>query len=378
MTNFAAKEPALGYYYQIRYGLMLMLMDNVENDACLAFETLDDIVIEDNNSTNLIQTKYHKNRDANLTNRGIDLWKTIRVWSHAIYNNLIELNKTYFILITTEKLPPESIFQKLMSCGLTSEEAVIQLSSIASETSNQTNQSAYNAFNKLSEIQKKSLVEKIRIISSSFDFPDMKDLIMKKLRLSVEPRYLERVFERVEGWWFNQIIALLQSEEQNIIRFTEILYKVRDIAEQFKLDSLPIDFYERIVDVESFSKKTFVKKLDEINLKENSILNAINDYLRTFKQRSSWVRENLLNPNDEQKYESELIDDWKVKYDFMVDECIDMGESLPSLGKTFYKNFYINNIPKIFIRPKVTYPFLIRGSYQILSNQDKIHWLPKI
>lgn len=381
MTNFSAQEPALGYYYQIRYGLMLILMNEEENDISLSFETLDDIVIESINSTDLYQTKYHTNRKANLTDRSTDLWKTIRVWSEEIYNGLIDVDNGYFTLITTEKLPSTNIFQKLAEKKLSIKQTIDGLNSVASETSNTTNLPGYKAFNKLSVYQKKKLIEKIKILDSSLDFSNIEKEIKKKLRLTVEPSNLNSLFERLEGWWFRESIIQLRSASSKTIKFNDVQKKILDIIYQLKADNLPIDFCSHINISESefisFSKRAFVKSLNSIGLGESSLKNSISDYLRTFKQRSQWIREDLLNPNDEHRYESSLISDWRTKYAFLLDEVDGKtNDELKELGMLFYKKHYIDSIPQIYIRPRVTNPFLVRGSYHILSDKEQVHWYP--
>ena len=44
-TDFSAKEPSLGYYYQIRYSLYLLLHERKKENPCIRLEDLDDIVI---------------------------------------------------------------------------------------------------------------------------------------------------------------------------------------------------------------------------------------------------------------------------------------------------------------------------------------------
>ncbi len=381
MTHFSAQEPALGYYYQIRYGLMLILMDEEENDISLSFETLDDIVIENINSTDLYQTKYHTNRKANLTDRSTDLWKTIRVWSEEIYNGQIDVDNGYFTLITTEKLPSTNIFQKLAEKKLSIKQTIDELNSIASETSNATNLLGYKAFNRLSVYQKMKLIEKIKILDSSLDFSDIEKEIKKKLRLTVEPLHLDSLFERLEGWWFRESIIQLKNTTSKLIKFSDVQTKILDITDQLKADNLPIDFYSHINISESefisLSKKVFVKSLNRIGLGKSSLKNSISDYLRTFKQRSLWIREDLLNPHDEQRYESGLVSDWRTKYTFLLEE-IDgkTTDELKELGKFFYKKHYIDSIPQIYIRPRVTDPFLVRGSYHILADKEQVRWYP--
>lgn len=59
-TDFSAKEPSLGYYYQIRYSLYLLLREKVKDNPSIRLEDLDDIVLNDIDGTNLYQTKLHK------------------------------------------------------------------------------------------------------------------------------------------------------------------------------------------------------------------------------------------------------------------------------------------------------------------------------
>jgi hypothetical protein len=97
---FSANEPSLGYLYQIRYGLLLIVSE-LNPEANLLIEKIDDISIERPDSLDVYQTKLHINSVANLTNASSDLWKTIRVWSEGIINNQIDPNNCLFNLITT-------------------------------------------------------------------------------------------------------------------------------------------------------------------------------------------------------------------------------------------------------------------------------------
>lgn len=56
-STFSAKKPALGYYYQIIRGLVLLLVENRMTSPCLSFECLDDIAIEDEGNVALYQAK---------------------------------------------------------------------------------------------------------------------------------------------------------------------------------------------------------------------------------------------------------------------------------------------------------------------------------
>ncbi|MCK5193448.1 MAG: hypothetical protein KAQ71_06540, partial [Desulfobulbaceae bacterium] len=83
--QFSAADPALGYLYQVRCALLWSLQ-RLKEEATFetSIETLDDVAFEANGTpTELLQTKHHKNKGANLTDASPDLWKTIRIWIAA-------------------------------------------------------------------------------------------------------------------------------------------------------------------------------------------------------------------------------------------------------------------------------------------------------
>src|SRR5690606_28556308 len=97
---FSAKEPNLGYLYQVRYGLLLIVSEQ-NQEAKLLIEQIDDISIETPSVLEVYQTKLHINSVANLTNASTDLWKTIRVWSEGIVSGQLDPDNCIFNLITT-------------------------------------------------------------------------------------------------------------------------------------------------------------------------------------------------------------------------------------------------------------------------------------
>ena len=153
-TDFSAKEPSLGYYYQIRYSLYLLLREKVKDNPSIRLEDLDDIVLNDIDGTNLYQTKLHINSVANLSERSSDFWKTIRVWSEAILNNLVDVDNTIFTLITTAKATPDSFISKLTINSVQTRIGILEsMQNICKEQNNQTNQKGYSAFLNLSSEQ---------------------------------------------------------------------------------------------------------------------------------------------------------------------------------------------------------------------------------
>ncbi len=383
-TDFSAKEPALGYYYQIRYSLYLLLKAKEKgNDTEISIEKLDDIAIEDLNSTAIFQTKLHIKSVANLTNSSLDLWKTIRVWSDAVRNGKIDPEKTIFTLVTTAKASDKSITYEL--CKNPEERNNPRILKTLEETieksESESNKSAYDAFNLLSKPQKEMLVRNMRLLDSSLNIEDVKKKTLNELIFSVTDRHLIPFYETLEGWWFNRCIEHLSKNTENI-KFREVQIKIDDIRDQFAKDNLPIDLLGDIsINEADYDDRRFVKQLKLILIAKKTLGNAISDYYRAFKQRSKWVREDLLNPHEEELYESRLHDDWKTKFDLMKDDLnSDSKEELTNEGKNFYISYYVKSVPPVYIREKVRDGFIIRGSCHMLSDdafsKKKIGWHP--
>lgn len=171
-STFSAKEPALGYYYQIIRGLVLLLVENRMASPCLSFECLDDIAIEDEGNVALYQAKLHI-KPVQLTDRSTDFWKTIRVWSEGIKNGCFNPSVTIFTLITTASIPEGSFLNLFFSDKEEDRKKIIAtMESIATETTNKENKPGYDAFSALTEEQKQTLIGNIRITDSNVSIDD--------------------------------------------------------------------------------------------------------------------------------------------------------------------------------------------------------------
>ncbi len=386
ITGFSAKEPSLGYFYQIKYALLILLTHSRELDnPKIRIENLDDIEIEDVNTLHLLQTKLHIKNKANLTDASVDFWKTIRIWSEHINNNLIDLDTTIFNLITTEEIPTTSLLFKFKS-NITLDSEVLDiiksLDKISVESSNKTNGKAYLAYQSLSVENKKNLIKRIRILDNSIGIIEIDNKIKKELIYSTYPSSLDAFLEILDGWWFAKSIENLTSQI-DFISSSELQLKIANISESFQADNLPNHFPVQLEitdeDVESLKERTFLKQLELIKIQSNSktLKRAISDFRRAFEQRSKWLRLHILNPDEEEQYDVKLYDYWKNIFDIMCDESEEKDiDELIELGKGFYIEQFAKSCPQIKIREKFNEDYLTRGSYHMLADSKKIGWHP--
>ena len=149
MASHQASEQMIGYLYQVRYALYLLL-DNDNTNYQISIEKFDDVAFEENGSPKeLIQLKHHVNKGGSLADSSVDLWRTLKVWIDMVSENNSLVYNSEFFLITTSSAPEGSAAAMLSKKDedRNSLEAYNRLKNIAETSENKTNKTFYEAFN---------------------------------------------------------------------------------------------------------------------------------------------------------------------------------------------------------------------------------------
>jgi hypothetical protein len=128
------------------------------------------------------------------------------------------------------------------------------------------------------------------------------------------------------------------------------------------------------VDASGYQDRPFVHQLRLIEIGNARIFHAIRNFFRAFEQRSRWIREDLLLVGELERYEDRLIEEWDILFEQMRDE---LGDSASEHAKkeaanTLYK--WVETATHQQIRPGVTEPSISRGTYQLLSDSQRVGW----
>jgi len=156
-------------------------------------------------------------------------------------------------------------------------------------------------FNELTFTEKQGFLVRILILDGSPRIEDIPETIKDGHMRSIRREHRNAVFERLEGWWNDEVIKQLTGNRDEGIFGFELSDKLSALSEEYKLDNLPITFRRKEpageIDTEN-DPRTFVVQLREIGVSSSRIRNAILDYYRAFEQRSEWARENILVSGD--------------------------------------------------------------------------------
>jgi hypothetical protein len=379
--DFTAASSALGYLYQVRYALVLLLQaENTE--SVISIEKLDDIAFEvEGEASELLQAKHHRTHTASLGDSSTDLWKTLRVWSVAVKAGSVDLASTILSLLTTAEAAADSAAALLRpGPGRDVARALEKLRQAGAASGSQIVQPAFKAFQELTGTQQEDLIGQIGVLDMAPDILRARELLETRMRVATRPKFLVPLCDRLEGWWFSRVIEHLNDPKTFPgIAQELVLVHVNDLNDQFRLDNLPIDFPNEL-DINAsdmpVDDRIFVEQLRHIMVSNERIKSAISDYYRAFRQRSKWVREDLILDSDLLQYEGRLVREWKELFLSMKEQLEQEGGDPARLGWNFY-NSIINLRQHIPIRPSFSDPFLMRGSYHILANSLKIGWHPQ-
>ncbi len=379
MPNHQASEQMLGYLYQVRYALALLL-ENDNSDCQISIEKFDDVAFsKDDIPIQLIQLKHHIQHQGNLADAGTDMWRTIKVWLDAISETPDILDGTNFLIITTATAPIDSAaFLLKKDSNRNPDTAYQKLKTVCFSSVNQAHQRYYDAFREAGEDTVKQLIRQIYIIDCASNIIDVEKDILKHIRYSCIPKHQKMIYERLEGWWFKKAIDALCCDTPVFVNQNQVRSFIVSVSQEYADDNLPIDILD-IDDLQesnfSANEKIFHEQLKLICLGNHRMQLALRDYYRAFRQRASWVRNDLLYVNELGQYEQRLIDEWEHAFAAM-EETLSETNNATEEEKAKEGRQLFSDIEKrdIRIRPKCQEAFIMRGSYHILANQLKIGW----
>ncbi len=346
-------------------------------DFLVAIETLDDVVFEqEGEAPELLQTKHHVNTAADLTDGSIDLWKSLRIWCEGIQAERIPSGTLYFLVTTVKAADGNAVHYLKPGENRNHDTAMKCLNSIAISSTNQKNILAYKAYNGLTDDQRKDLLRNTFVVDSAPHIVDLDSEFKEMSYGFAHGRFLDSFLQQLEGWWYRRAIRHLTDVEATPISSTELDSKTKLLREQFKEESLPIDddIMSASVDASGYQDRIFIHQLRMIEVGNKRIVRAIRNFYRAYEQRSRWMREDLLYVGELDRYEDRLIEEWDIRFQQIRDELGEQAseDAKKTTAQTLYK--WVETGSHRGIRAGVTESFIPRGSYQLLSDAQRVGW----
>jgi hypothetical protein len=377
-NKFSAAASTIGYLYQCRFALLDGLRRLRRGEQFIvSLETLDDVVFEqDGKPPELLQMKHHLKQSADLSDASVDIWKSLRIWSVGLKDGTIVKGAILFLVTTSQASKGSAAEYMRPDKSRDPAKALERLTATSTTSTNPTNALAYDAFRALSQIQRTQLVDSIFIIDRAPTIDEINNELRQVLFSAAEHKFLPSFIQRLEGWWLTRVIRHLTKSDSKPILSDEFSAEITELREQFKQDSLPIDddIMKASIDALGYQDRTFVEQLRLIEIGNPRIVYAIKNYFRAFEHRSRWLREDLLGIGELEKYEDALFEEWDIHFQEMKEELGEepTEEIMKNAARALYKWVEIGTHPRI--RSGVVEPSIPRGTFQILSDSQRLGW----
>ncbi|MED2977933.1 hypothetical protein P4284_14660 [Bacillus swezeyi] len=377
-TDHTASGQALGYMYQFdraTYRLFQSEVDVIE----IGVEDIDDVSIHKVSGKEIYeQDKSTVNTGSPLSDRSVALWKTLHIWTELVLSDPTILNNVEFHLVTNGALSKKCLARSINDAVDEKSSKVVcdDLRNII--TTLREDLVPYGStLKKLSDQLLKKMLVKVLVFDNMC--PKFGGNLEEIQAIRVfEPEIKVSLFDQMGGWVKRKIRELVQAGHQPRIRREDFDKELRGLVRRVsvaRLSALVVPF-DLNVDISEYESHGFVKQLDWISIDEDSIREAILDYIHAQRTRIKWTDNNAVSETALTLYERDLKKSWATAQRRALRQSLETEElkGQECLDLTLEQDSYIHNE----IMPKT----ITCGNFHVLAHflekqEPVIGWHPQ-
>ena len=288
------------YAYMIQSHHMLYELLNCEKGDSVSVEVFDDVGVEHpDGSRDAIQLKSALSNRNPVSNKAIDLWKTMYNWMlSAEIGELDPENTKYILFINVNK--KGTIVDKFHSVKST-EEAI--------DAWNKTKEIFYDEEGKLKEIG-----EECRKYVEYFYKDEKKDLALKIIekfkykkciedytitvrnefnKSGIPEDIIDPIYVGIIGWIDIKVTKMVEAGQPIAISLEDYQKQLRALYREYNqkhsLMTYSVEPSNQEIEQEFQKKRVYIEQLDIIDCDYTEKVEAINDYLRAAIDRATWA-----------------------------------------------------------------------------------------
>lgn len=380
VTTHSASGSAIGYLFQVRFGLLALLRSSRSSpDRALTLELLDDVAFDQGGTPDeLLQVKHHENRQATLSDKSTDLWKTLKVWMDtpvALLDDGPQLS-----MVTTASSPAGSAAALLREQSRNERRALELLDAAAASSHNKTTKTARKEWLALPESARFAIVAKTVVYDEAAQIQDVDDLVRTELSLAAPRDHEELFLELVLEWWSRVSLDLLRGVRKSVSGI-DVRVALSEIRDKFSADRLPTLVHLSDADESALATeyvdRVFVHQLRWVDVNTVNIRKAAVDYYRAVTQTTRWLDEVLIGASELEEFEDRLVDEWQRLHADMIQ---DLGDSATADDKTKAGRELFRAVSastSVTVRTLYDDPFYARGKRHELADSGHLGWHPE-
>jgi hypothetical protein len=326
-------------------------------------------------ATELLQVKHHRGSARRLTDRTMDVWKTIQVWMDASPPSYAD--GPALVLITTQTASPDSAMSLLRAEGRDEAAALALLEAVADEVGADDTRPTRRRFLALEPSARRTLVHRMRVADGSPRAEEVHPAARTALQWTLPPGHEELFMAMVWKWWDGQALALLQGRLASL-DVGSAHAALADIRDQFTSETLPTLVQLADVDEaqvrEAYRARPFVEQMAWIAYPPRNLQKAIVDYYRAYTQAVQWVDEDLIGIAELERFEAELVDEWEREFEWMTEGLSNDADerAKQEAGRSLLRTLLGQT--GITVRSRYNDPFFARGHRHALADSGRVGW----
>lgn len=380
VANTHVPDKMYGYGLQVRQMLYELL--NCGINSVVSIEKFDDVGVENGDEKTAIQTKSALSDRNPVSDRAVDLWKTLYNWLLALKENELPLDFTLFTLVINvnksgdivawlnqahDEKEAETVYGKIKGVFTGKDGKYIKQSDSINNY----------IVSFLAEENKKYvlyIIEKFKLVVIGEKHIDrVYDEFRARTYLPPDIRPL--VFDKMLGWIDKitaeqvengQVMQIAKSKFNNELTLTQKL-----VNQNKCLVELAPNPTNTEIELQQNEYKTYLRQLQIIDLEYDDQLAAINDYLKAAANRTVWAANGDINEEVLKLYYEDLQGRWKTKRNLIEMDKDEWDES--KRGRYLYFMCQDEDICNSIIMTPRSFQ---NGCYHELADQQQIGWHP--
>lgn len=363
----------------MRWALLALIRETrLRPDVAITLELLDDVAFEVGGSaSDLLQVKHHTSRTGQLSDKSVDVWKTLKVWVDGKIARRID--GPILSIVSTSVASPDSAMSNLRSIGRNTSVALDLLNAAAASSANAATKEAREAWLSLDSHIRLGIVERLHVYDSQAYIDETDGLIAAELSLGAPFGHEGPYYDQVLEWWSKVAIDLLLRKRASLSG-GELKARLSDIRDFFTADNLPtmVDLSE--VDEEAlaaeYGDERFVHQLQWIKVNAVQLRKAVVDYHRAVTQSTKWLDDSLIGVQEIQRFEDNLVDEWERAFADMTQDLgpVATEADREAAGLGLFRALSAST--EVTIRALYDEPFYARGKRHELANVGQVGWHP--
>lgn len=380
IKNTHVPDKLYGYGLQVRQMLFELL--NCDINCTVSIEKFDDVGIECLTHKEAIQTKSALSNRNPVSDKAVDLWKTLYNWIIAIKENELTMNNTKFTLVINidksgdfvSKMNNANSDKEVTNTYTEIKKSFFDTNGLYINQSDSINTYVSTFFDPTNEKIVKYIIKNFKLVILGKEHTNrIYQEFISKTYLPEEVRDL--VFDKILGWIEKTTASQVENKKQMQITKkefqNELIRTQRRINQKQCLIELAKDPTNTEIENQLNEGKNYLRQLELIDVDYDDKLTAIGEYLRASANRTIWAVNGDISDEVIENYYTKLRKIWKTKKNIVELEKDNWIEE--KRGKYLYNICIDGEVHMDAIETPTSFK---NGCFHELSDKLEIGWHP--